>query len=33
MGPYLLENVHNVDDVIKTRETSIMLNPTLCLLC
>ena len=28
MGPYLLEGKHHVDDVIKTRETSIMLNPS-----
>ena len=28
MEPYLLDKRHNVDNVIKTRETSIMLNPT-----
>ena len=28
MEPYLLDKRHNVDNAIKTRETSIMLNPT-----
>ena len=32
MRPYLLKSEHHVDDVIKTIETSIMLNSTFSLL-